>query len=662
MPYTVPNQIPVIGGRTFPLPGDAGQPNQQPSEDTTARQTIVDQLAAENGGLLGAAAPVNLDKPDASGNVWAGYHRYTFKNGSTLDIKPDGTVIDYKQSTQANQAAANAAGSRQHPDITDKTTGNTYTWDPSSNQYAPAPGVPQAQRPQDGATRQGVESGRNVTQTYDAASNQWRTTSVGDSAIPGTPVEGNTRQTVDAQGHPVTQTYSGGSWTNTSIGGLPQEGQTRQTVDAQGHPITQTYSNGSWTNTSIGGLPKEGQTRQTVDAQGHPITQTYSGGAWVNSGIGGLPQEGQTRQTVDAKGQPVTQTFSGGSWVNSAMPGAATEGQTRQNVQGGYNVTETYQNGGWNVTSVGGPAKPQAPTILSTGTGRTYTSWDPTTGQVTTQPNPNAADIGSQIIQLKTQANAQQQALNQQVQQGKLTPDQASAQFDQWYADTIEPQKADIAQAQATQQADLLQKQYAAARIPADIAQAGTRDYLTAATSLIPHLANANAAQLLGQAITPGGAGQGFPSVDYGKLAQASTFSMPNLQEIGRLGAAQALASFSPTAQMHLQTPGPLAQSPVGGMPGPQDLTSLLARSNFSFGGAPATAGGGGYNPNDLQWNQAALGNPIGQPGQTNVGGVNQSPSPFDLAQYQPGTYGALTGDLGSLVNQYLPGLYTPAA
>ena len=51
---------------------------------------------------------------------------------------------------------------------------------------------------------------------------------------------------------------------------------------------------------------------------------------------------------------------------------------------------------------------------------------------------------------------------------------------------------------------------------------------------------------------------------------QTPTYSLPNLQEIGRQGAAAALANISPTAQMHAQTPGPPGQPPVPGMPSPR--------------------------------------------------------------------------------------------
>src|SRR5262252_4361365 len=121
---TVPSWIPVVGGQTF------GDPNPQaPADDTSAREAIIQQFESKYGKQIGSAAPVNDSK-----NNWQGYHRYTFGDGSTLDITPSGQVVDFKPSTQANQAAASQLQSRQHPDITDKTTGNTYTWDPSSNQ------------------------------------------------------------------------------------------------------------------------------------------------------------------------------------------------------------------------------------------------------------------------------------------------------------------------------------------------------------------------------------------------------------------------------------------------------------------------------------------------------------------------------------------------
>jgi hypothetical protein len=95
---------------------------------------------------------------------------------------------------------------------------------------------------------------------------------------------------------------------------------------------------------------------------------------------------------------------------------------------------------------------------------------------------------------------------------------------------------------------------------------------------MLPYVVGAGAATTPGVTAGKGG----FPQINPQQIMQNATYSLPNLQEIGRQGAAAALANFSPTAAMHAQMPGPPAQAPMPGLP---DLNSLLNQS--SYGGAP---------------------------------------------------------------------------
>lgn len=229
------------------------------------------------------------------------------------------------------------------------------------------------------------------------------------------------------------------------------------------------------------------------------------------------------------------------------------------------------------------------PTVQTTGTGPTYTYYDPKTGQMVTAQNTayQPTDPGRMTAQLKQQADTQWQSLQQQVQQGKISGDQAINQFNKYWDENVEPLKGSIAQAQATQQSALAQQQAMtgyynaqAANLPATLAVNASDAAQRNAISMMPYMVNSNAANNPG--VTTGA--RGFPVMNPGQIMQNATFSLPNLQEIGRQGAAAALANISPTAAMHAQMPGPLGQPPAGGLP---DMSSLLNRGAYQFPGMP---------------------------------------------------------------------------
>jgi hypothetical protein len=277
---------------------------------------------------------------------------------------------------------------------------------------------------------------------------------------------------------------------------------------------------------------------------------------------------------------------------------------------------------GTQITNQAAAAKLNQPTMLTTGTGPTYTYWDPATQSMQTAANPAYAptDPGRMTAQLQQQATAQQQALQQQVAAGKITSDQAASQFDQYWNQNIEPVKGDIAAAQAKaqsalqyQQAQTGYQQAQTAMLPATLAQNASDAAQRNVLSMLPYTVGAGAATTPG--ITPGP--RGFPNVNPAQIMQNATYSLPNLQEVGRQGAAAALANISPTAAMHMQIPGPTGQAPMPGMP---DLNSMLNMNGYGFGApAPAqaqaqaaTAGGAGL--------AQPAGPPVGQTSYTNPG------------------------------------------
>src|SRR5215469_72936 len=231
------------------------------------------------------------------------------------------------------------------------------------------------------------------------------------------------------------------------------------------------------------------------------------------------------------------------------------------------------------------------PVMETTGTGRMYTYWDPTQQKLVTAQNPNFQPTtpGQMIQQLNQQALDQHNTLNQQVSSGNLSPDAAASQFDSWWNDNIEPQKQDIAQAQADAQAKLAQTQAytnyyqaQAAQLPATLAETAANNAQQNYLRAIPYMANANAASLAQQALSGG-------KYNPAAAIQAMTFSGPSLQEIGRQGAAAALAHISPTAQSIVQQGqgAPIGQPAAGGQP--FNINQMLNQSQYGFGlgGAP---------------------------------------------------------------------------
>jgi len=282
------------------------------------------------------------------------------------------------------------------------------------------------------------------------------------------------------------------------------------------------------------------------------------------------------------------------------------------------------------------------PVMEATGTGRMYTYWDPTQQKLVTAQNPNFAPTtpGQMIQQLNQQALDQHNTLNQQVSSGKLSPDAAASQFDQWWNDNIEPQKQDIAQAQADAQAKLAQTQAStnyyqaqAAQLPATLAETAANNAQQNFLRAMPYMANPNAAGLMQQAL-------GGKAYNPAAAIQAMTFSGPSLQEIGRQGAAAALAHISPTAQAIVQQGGggPIGQPAAGGQP--FNINQMLNQSQYGFGGAtPGGAPSQGGMP------------PGGAP-------TTISNTPSTTMQGAPGVNLMTTDQLNALTAPYVPTPY----
>jgi hypothetical protein len=503
------------------------QPAMQPAaQDTTARDALIAQFAADHKGQTGTATPV-LNKPTAAQTAAAGsdpqkqqqlqqsldtgFDTYTFGDGTSIDVSPDGR-------TQNQKLAASST---------------------------------RAQTPQEILAQNGI---------YSVGNQVWQRNA------DGTYSQTNASQATQALADNKTQADT--AYTTAQTQKLQTDNALAQDPTNQALQQQKTQADVAYT---------QAQTQKL--AADEAVSQGNLAVAQGNLGVAQAKLPGEQAQTAAT----TASTQATAQRTAALTPGEVTQQQA------------TLQ--GTQITNQAALAKLNQPTMLSTGTGPTYTYWDPATQSMQTAANPAyvPTDPGRMTAQLQQQATAQQQALQQQVAAGKITSDQAASQFDQYWNQNIEPVKGDIAAAQAKaqsalqyQQAQTGYQQAQTAMLPATLAQNASDAAQRNVLSMLPYTVGTGAATTPG--ITPGA--RGFPNVNPAQIMQNATYSLPNLQEIGRQGAAAALANISPTAAMHAQIPGPMGQ-PQQGMP---DLNSMLNMNSYGFG-APGGAQGGPAQP-----------------------------------------------------------------
>jgi hypothetical protein len=535
-------------------PGTTSGTTPATQGDPATRQAVIDSLTAQHKGLVGAPAPVTLTvagtTPGSKRTQATGYDLYTFGDGSSIEmsdgtVDPFGTTRNYKEpasatktpTTPAEQIAAGggpiAVGTGTAQTIWQKTGTNPdgtpiYTQTDAST-----------------ASQQLANQQAQADLKAKDLANQKTTLDNQVLADPANQALVQQQAQLDAQ-YKQAQIDSQQATTAKT--------QFDQQIAAQEEP---------------GKIAQQGATLGQTQA----TTQNTLATAQKTTAL--LPTDVQSAQLAVQKAQ---QDLANNP-TDVALKNAYTAAQTAyENAQ-----TAALQN------------KPTEWTPNITAPTTQY--WDPTTQSIKTQTNPNylPTDPGRMVQQLQQQASTQQQLLQQQVAANKLSPDQAASQFDQWWSANVEPMKADIAQTQATQQAAIGQQQAMtgyyqaqAANLPATLAQNASDAAQKNALAMLPYMVNPSAATT--PAITTNA--RGFPQLNPQQVMQNASFSMPNLQEIGRQGAAAALANISPTAQMHLQTPGPpLAQPAAAGMP---PLSNLLNMNQYGFNPGPP---GGGTPP-----------------------------------------------------------------
>lgn len=298
-------------------------------------------------------------------------------------------------------------------------------------------------------------------------------------------------------------------------------------------------------------------------------TKTY-----INQGGWGIPAVYRGGQAIPTGEQAVPLT--------PETAGAPTEGKTRPAVVDGYNVTQTYSGGQWVTSSVGTRATPQpVQQVNASATEKNLTTYDPNTGTYSQTPNQNyqPGDVAGKVQQLQQQAQAKRDELNKAVQSGQKTGEQAAAEFDTWWNGNVEPQKAQLQQAQQTAQTDAtikqnteLRNQQAAEQSAFTTAQGAGRDAVAAAQAgLVNRVGPGFGAALnnIQQAYASGKAPGNFD------IGSAVTYDMPDFSKISEQATAQALAHLSPTAAGKVGLPMP-------GIPQGVDISGALNKSQYT--------------------------------------------------------------------------------
>lgn len=465
---------------------------------------ILAQWQQKHGGLVGepfATNPTIKSTNPRTGETsedpnFDPVYRYSFADGSTLEMNGSGQIK--KADEKSPSANSNRPNYR-----TAKVNGVTYeSWD--GHPWSPAEGLPaeptapSRQTPSDPSKWQPIRENPNDPNS--------RIVALQD------PVTGD-RQTITQPGQDRNATA----------------GSKKQTIE-NGRAITWVADGqGNWTIDSIGqpipnaNQPTNGQTRRVLSGD-YVVTETYQNGVW----------------SVDPS-TPATR------FVPTDKPN---EGDVRPNVKDGQAIQEVYRGGQWVIdpTVPPKPYGPQTPTNVSAPAGQQFIVQQ-TPGQVgvSTIENPNyiAQDAAGRLEQLRGAALKKRDELNAQIASGQKTKDQAAAEFDAWWATSIEPYKQQLTQQQAVATAAQQREEQTAERANLTTAQQAGRDAAEAVKATLPYRVGPGFGTAVNQIAQSYSSGKAPGNIDIGS---AVTFDMPDLQDISRKATADALAHLSPTA------------------------------------------------------------------------------------------------------------------
>src|SRR5215471_5164598 len=219
MPVTIPDWLP--GGGTVIGPPDA---QTQPT-DTSQRDALIKQLAADHQGQVGGSSQV-LTK-DADGKDQHYYDKYTFGDGTTIEIAPTGQVQNYVPKT--DKATPAVPGFTDITQVRNKDqTISYYGRDPADGQMKKVPGLPDSAAPEsvkatpspidkwdriDAQGNNAVQSGKPAVSLHDPVSNTTidlpkdpagSVTAVGDTLYVIKP-DGSSTPVLGSDGKPLTK-------------------------------------------------------------------------------------------------------------------------------------------------------------------------------------------------------------------------------------------------------------------------------------------------------------------------------------------------------------------------------------------------------------------------------------------------------------------------
>lgn len=459
-------------------------------------------------------------KPPTAPNV-------PYENPNDPGAKPGVASYTIVQGPKANvQQPSATAGWTDVKGITNGGVTTYYGRDPADGKFKPVPGLP-------------TETAGKTTATPVPA-DQLQT--INDPTT-GKPIKLRDPSTGTVIDLPNDATVSKPQIVNGAGGALYSWDGTTLTLRQAGTPIEP--------------KPAEGQTRQNV-AGGYAVQEVYRGGNWVTDpsvapkpydpALAGKPKEGDLRPNTDNKGQAIQEIFKGGSWVTDTSTPPRAFGN-------------------------------QAPTTLNTGTGPFIAQQNPTTGAIAWQPNRNTTDVAARVGQLQELARAQRDTLQQAVQSGAKTPEQAAADFDTWWSSNIDPVSQELQRSQQQTTYDAQQKQQAAEQVQQqadtsslNVAQQAGRDAVAAYTAIPSRdRVGPGYGQAFANAYNSWKTGKPAPDI----TPDAVTYNAPDLQAMAQQATAAALAHISPTAAQ-------IAGRPPPRIPQGLDVAGALNKSNYS--------------------------------------------------------------------------------
>jgi hypothetical protein len=236
------------------------------------------------------------------------------------------------------------------------------------------------------------------------------------------------------------------------------------------------------------------------------------------------------------------------------------------------------------------------------------------------------ADVAARVGQLQAAAQAKRAEVSKKIGVAGYTAEQAVQEFNGWWDQNVEPQRAQLEAAQQEAQAARGRQEAEASRMNVQAAQGAGRQAIDAFQAQARYRVGPRAAEVANQAAR----GQQYD------LSNAAFYQAPNLDEVAQQRTMEALKWISPTAAA--ATGGPMPQvnniDVTGGLNRTSYMPGMPAPSPVMGGAAPAPAPPGpGWMRADQMFGAAPPGNAMA-PG-PGMAGVVRPGSPVSWPPYQ---------------------------